>query len=208
VENYKIIAGLGSAGKKSCHAESRRRLAKVMSLSLVLSVMGLVTLAAQEMDGIISPNEYSHKAEFDKGNYILHWKTSANSIAFAMEAKTTGWLALGFEPTRVMKDADMVLGWVDGSGKAFIVDAWSTGTFGPHPEDSSLGGRNDITGFSGSEKNGNTIIEFSRPLASSDKYDHSLPSFGDVKIIWAYGTGDNINQKHRKAGTSVIKLGP
>jgi len=42
-----------------------------------------------------------------------------------------------------MKDADMITGWVQ-DGRVFIVDSYSTGTYGPHPPDKKIGETDDI----------------------------------------------------------------
>jgi hypothetical protein len=103
-----------------------------------------------------------------------------------------------------MKDSDMILGFVK-DGEAIVYDLYSTGNFGPHPPDTELGGSNDILDFGGSEKEGYTIIEFKRELNTGDKYDIQF-SKGKIKIIWAYGSGDNLDLKHSARGYGELDI--
>lgn len=89
-----------------------------------------VTLTAEwSPDGIISAREYS-KAE-TYGNYEIHWRSDDQYIYVGMKAKTSGFVAVGFQPGSRMKNADMVFGFVK-EGEVAIYDMFSTGDFGPH----------------------------------------------------------------------------
>ena len=103
-----------------------------------------------------------------------------------------------------MKDADMVFGFVE-DGQVSVFDLFSTGDFGPHPEDTQLGGTNDIVEFGGSEQNGITSIEFKRELGTNDEYDNSL-SKGSNQIIWSYGPNDDLGSRHTVRGYGEIIL--
>ncbi len=153
-------------------------------------------------DGKISDGEYKFNVELDGDEYILHWRINDNIIKIALEAETTGWVAIGFEPTSKMKDADMVFGWVDSRGEPFILDAYSQGEFGPHPPD----GNDDILTYGGSEKNGKTIIEFERYLTTDDFEDKNIPKDGEFNIIWAVGGDDDFTSSHTNRGYGTIDL--
>ena len=69
--------------------------------------------------------EYNHAAYLDPDeNYKLYWsvKHADKSIHFAAEVKTTGWVGFGISVglTGRMKDADIVIGWVDSKGKPYL----------------------------------------------------------------------------------------
>ncbi|MBN1298446.1 MAG: hypothetical protein JW997_02025 [Actinobacteria bacterium] len=153
-------------------------------------------------DGIISDEEYSGYSDMD--GFEAYWASDSNNIYFAMKAKTVGYLAIGIQPGSMMKDADMVLGFVDSISVA-IYDMYSTGNFGPHPPDIELGGKDDIIDFAGSEQNGYTIIEFKRLLSTGDKYDNDILT-GANKIIWAYGNSDTPDGSHTKRGYGQIEI--
>jgi hypothetical protein len=103
-----------------------------------------------------------------------------------------------------MLNADMMLGFVK-DGKAEAFDQFSTGSFGPHSDDTSLGGTNDIIEFGGKEENGYTVFEFKRALKTSDKYDLGFTR-GNNAIIWAYGTTDSVQIQHMSRGYGEISI--
>ena len=154
-------------------------------------------------DGIISPGEYPAIVK-PHSDYAISWRSDGQFIYVAMQAKTAGFVAVGFKPTQFMMNADMVFGFVK-NGQASIYDMYSTGEFGPHPPDTDLGGTNDIIEFGGKEEGGDTTIEFKRALNTGDKYDQPLLP-GTNKIIWSYGLNDEITQKHVVRGSGEIGL--
>jgi hypothetical protein len=158
--------------------------------------------ASQTLDGIITGDEYEFKVKLDGDNFILHWNSDGDIIQFAMEARTTGWVSIGFEPTVKMKDADMIFGWVEDNGDAFVLDTYSTGEFGPHPPD----GSDDILEYGGTEANGKTIIEFQRFFDTDDPEDKEIKKSGEVKIIWAIGGNDDYTSGHTSRGYGTIDI--
>lgn len=153
-------------------------------------------------DGILGAGEYAKARTY--GNFEIVWSSDDNHIYIGMKAKTTGWVALGIQPGFMMKDADMVLGFVK-DGRAMVTDEFGTGAYGPHRPDTELGGSNDITEYGGREENGYTIIEFKRALNTGDRYDHQLVR-GLNKIIWAFGGIDEFTLKHTQRGYGEIDL--
>ena len=173
------------------------------SLNIFYSKPGTPTL-----DGIIIQGEYDHKAVFSSGSYELHWKVLGEIIRMAIVGRTSGWVAIGLSPTMMMKDADMIGGWVDSGGKAGIIDCYSTGPNGPHPTDQSLSppGTYDIIEYGGSESAGTTTVEFTRLLRTGDRYDHDIPANGTLSFIWALGSGDDFNFQHLDRGYGTINI--
>ena len=155
-----------------------------------------------EPDGVLGDNEYLGEVQYR--DYELRWATDGEYVYFGIRVKTDGWVALGLNPSSRMKDADMIVGAVDG-GQVIISDEFSTGTIGPHRADTELGGTDDITKYGGSEQGGYTIIELSRRLDTGDSYDSPLAP-GTVTIIWAYGTSDDTGKQHSSRGTGEITL--
>ncbi len=150
------------------------------------------------LDGVISQDEYSYSQSTEDGKFILYWEpTDENTIFFAMQALTTGYMSIGINPSQRMKDADMYFGWVDSNGSVFMIDAFAVDDMGTHPPDTELGGTNDILDYNGSENAQTTIIEFKRLIVSPDsEYDNAIPMVGEIPIIWAYGTSDNFEVHH------------
>lgn len=163
------------------------------------------TAAVPILDGTIGRDEYGAMMTFGGGKFKLYWSVDGDEIYFGLQGETTGWVALGLQPTRAMQDADMLMGWVDG-GRASVLDAFSTGAFGPHPPDTDLGGSSDILDFAGSERNGITTIELKRKLSTRDQYDRAVATQGTMNIIWAVGRSDDYLTKHADAGSGVINM--
>ena len=103
-----------------------------------------------------------------------------------------------------MLNADMIFGFVK-DGQVQIFDLFSTGSFGPHPQDTELGGTNDILAFGGKEASGFTIVEFARALKTGDTKDNELLK-GNNQIIWAYGSTDSLDIQHSSRGYGQITI--
>jgi len=156
-------------------------------------------------DGVISAGEYSKNLTIMGGRYIVRWRNDDKDIYMALEGRTDGYVAIGFEPTQEMKDADMVMGWVSGDNVT-VLDLFSTGNYGPHPPDEELGGRNDILEFGGSESNNVTLIEFKRMMDTGDQFDKSFKPGQTVNIIWSMSSSDSLAVRHRERGEAMISL--
>jgi hypothetical protein len=149
-------------------------------------------------DGVISAGEYDRQATMSDGRMVVYWKTDGDTLYMGLWGQATGWVAIGLEPTTAMKDADMILGYVSG-GKVTILDQYATGTFGPHPSDTELGGTYDIIGAGGSESGGVTVIEFSRKLTTGDRFDKALTPGTTVRFIWSMADADDPTVQHNVA---------
>lgn len=176
---------------------------KGMSLLVCLFLI-TSAISAQKADGIVEQNEYEASGALGNGEYQFYYTIRGDSIDFAMRAKTRGWVAVGFDPVQVMEEADMIFGWVDDeSGSSEIVDAYSTGVYGPHPRDEELGGRNDLLSAAAAQEGEWTTVEFSRRLETGDRYDKGIPK-GPLDIIWAFGYEDDFDSMHSGAGSAGI----
>ena len=54
--------------------------------------------------------------------YTLYWNfsTADQTIAFAVKAKTNGWVGFGVSPNGAMVNSDVVIGWVNEEGQIFL----------------------------------------------------------------------------------------
>ena len=54
--------------------------------------------------------------------YTLYWgfDVKAETIRFAVNVRTSGWVGLGLSPTGGMPNSDVVIGWVNNEGQAFL----------------------------------------------------------------------------------------
>jgi outer membrane protein assembly factor BamB len=155
-------------------------------------------------DGVVSEGEYSRNLSLSGGKYIVHWKNDAENLYMALEGRAEGFVAIGFEPTQAMKDADMVMGWVS-RGEATVLDLYSTGIYGPHPPDEDLGGTDDLLESGGAEFDGWTVIEFKRKMDTGDEFDKVLKPGQTVDIIWSMSGSDSLAIRHN-AGRGTARL--
>jgi hypothetical protein len=164
----------------------------------------LQTVAADWVpDGAISDGEYAQKMILSNGVFEVCWKNDAETLYMAIKGDTEGWVAVGFEPEVWMKDADMIIGWVD-DGEVSAIDAYSTGNYGPHPADTDLGGTEDLLEFGGSEKDGFTVIEFSRKMDTGDQFDKAFESGQTVSMIWGTSDWNDLEERHREDGKGEL----
>ena len=163
---------------------------------------------AATLDGAISPREYDHKSSFSGGDFELHWKVTGDTIRMALVGRTSGWVAIGLQPSIMMKDADMIVGWVDAKGRPGILDSHAPEVTGLHPPDTSFSppGTNDILEYGAAQTGGTTTVEFTRFLKTQDRYDNAIPSNGTLAFIWALGPDDDFNSKHMKVGYGTINI--
>jgi hypothetical protein len=162
-------------------------------------------------DGIIGQHEYSHKIVAmapSKHGYLggtleISWKNDQEYIYIGLNGSSLGWLAIGFEPSAWMKDADIILGQVR-NGKATVLDEYSLGNFGPHIEDRLRGGTDDVIESGGRQKDGCTVLEFKRKLNTGDKFDKVLKVGQNVSIIWAMSDNFDPSFKHDVAYSEAI----
>ena len=156
---------------------------KLVILALTAALALEPVMAEPRLDGRVNPGEYQSSERFENGTVIVSWTLGDSLAWFAISAPAKGWVALGFGAESMMQGADMAIGWVDAAGKAFVLDCFSTGPYGPHPPDIELGGKDNITSFAAIEKDGITTMEFSRPMAASDTSDK--PIVIGQSYIWA-----------------------
>jgi len=146
-------------------------------------------------DGVISEDEYAKSRSLNDGNFVIHWKFADETILIGLETTSSGWAAIGFEPTSRMKDADILLGGTE-NGVPYVFDMFSTGPTGPHPPDTDLGGTFDITEYNAKEQAEGTVVEFSRKTDTGDAYDTVLMPGAEITLIWAHADTDEPLFKH------------
>jgi hypothetical protein len=82
-------------------------------LVLVAAAAQLATCAHNLED------EYRFSAILDDAyGYTLHWNFNLEqqTISFAVNVSTTGWVGFGLSPNGQMPQSDIVIGWVDNDG--------------------------------------------------------------------------------------------
>ena len=85
----------------------------VFLLTFVLPTLGAHDLASK----------YTYRRVLNDdadGSYVLHWRfdISEETIYFAVNVSTTGWVGFGISPNGRMPGSDVVIGWVENDGTA------------------------------------------------------------------------------------------
>jgi len=165
-------------------------------------------------DGIVGESEYSRsmllqspaKQGYSGGEMEISWRNDQEYLYLALNGSTKGWLAIGFEPLEWMKNADIIMASMQAS-KAVALDEYCTGNYGPHVEDTLLGGTSDIVEFAGSKAAGRTVVELKRKLDTGDKFDKAFSPGQAISIIWALSNNSDLSFKHDVAyGEGIMTL--
>ncbi len=165
-------------------------------------------------DGLVGVSEYSRsmllqspaRQGYSGGDMEISWRNNQEYLYLALNGSTDGWLAIGFEPLEWMKNADIVMASVQ-PDKAVAKDEYCTGNYGPHIEDTMLGGTDDILEFAGKKVAGRTVFELKRRLDTGDKFDKAFSPGQAISIIWALSNNPDLNFKHNVAfGEGIITL--
>jgi len=161
---------------------------------ILISIMAF-TLAAQ------NSGEYREQTI---GKMTFGWQVQGEDLFIRVSAPAAGYVAVGFEPTSMMKDADIYIGYVSGS-TVVLEDHFAYKRTG-HKSDVALGGTSNISSIKGNEAGGVTTIEFIRPLDSGDPYDKALVPGQEYNLIFAYSTRDNVTSVHRERYSAKVRL--
>lgn len=79
------------------------------------------------------------RQEVEEEGILLRWKVRGRDLELYLEAPTDGWVAVGFNPSNGMQDANLIIGYVKDE-EMFLRDDFGT-WFSSHDSDASLGGR-------------------------------------------------------------------
>uniref|UniRef100_H3DG29 Monooxygenase, DBH-like 1, like n=1 Tax=Tetraodon nigroviridis TaxID=99883 RepID=H3DG29_TETNG len=121
------------------------------------------------------------------------------SITFELVVNTTGWVGFGLSPNGGMKGSDIVIGGIGPAGRYFA-DYHATGKSMPVVDVVQ-----SYTLVALEEADGQTTVAFQRLLQSCDDQDFHITA-QPVKLIYAYGTTDDIGYHGTRRGTKEVNL--
>ena len=153
----------------------------------------VLVISAQQpvVDGEIKASEYS--LIFNFARMDLYMSRDQQNLTFALEGKTTGWVAIGFNEM-LMDDALIFLAYVEG-GKSQLVQQLGVG-HSHQDADLDLLVKHAIL-----EADPKTIFEGKIPINKLLKESQK-----ELKIIIACGEDDNIDSYHAFRQGFTIKL--
>lgn len=163
----------------------------------------LLVLAMPTTPGSCQETAYAHNITLEGMRFC--WEASDGVLHVKLAAKTTGWVGVGFNATKKMLNANIIIGYVK-DGEAKVADHFGT-TARQHRSDTKLGGKEHITGITGKEENGTTEIRFAIPLDSGDAKDGALTLDSNTTVLLAYGSGrDSFRSRHKFSATLKVNL--
>lgn len=163
----------------------------------VINKSGIYTI--KNMTGTFQSKEkdFTITITLDKKKQVWH---------IVMSAKTTGWLAIGFDRTIVMKNSEIIFGYVSGTNQ-LLSHQYGTSWFTHKPIAKLVKNYKPIlTLISTQETNGQTTIEFERPVKTHGKYYKNLNPKKIIDLLYAYGEKDLSVKKHKKHSRGIIKI--
>jgi hypothetical protein len=179
-----------------------------LRINLLLFLMFLSVFSCTKQNPAVVDIEDGYK-RIDFKNMSMSWKIEHDIITMKLGAKTTGWVAAGFDPQSKMKGADLYIGYVKG-GKPYCFDHYGINRFFHKADDTlkagGVRGANSILTVSGSEVDGYTTIVITRKLDTGDPLDKVLRSGKTVRLLLACGHDDDITARHAKREGFDIKL--
>ncbi|XP_022123223.2 MOXD1 homolog 1 [Pieris rapae] len=148
---------------------------------------------------------WAHSERLDEnGDVLLRWVNSDSSITFRLEARTRGYVGLGFNSGRNMRGADLVVAWVDDRhGNAQLLDCHGL-TFEDRAVTDEVQNYELISGY---QNDTHTTLEFRRQLDTCDKQDFIIGE-DTTQILWALGSegSDGELPRHMHSGTRPLRL--
>ena len=174
----------------------------------LMALSGLLLLASGCGDDATGPSGNEGWKSYTAGGMEIQWRVTENQtvLQVKLSAPTTGWVAVGFDPTVMMKDANFIIGYVQG-GTGYIRDDFGTGAT-THQADTTLGGTSDVTLLGSGETGSTTTIEFSIHMNSGDEYDSALVQGSTHTFLLAYGPngGDDFGTPHQFVQAVALEL--
>jgi len=154
-------------------------------------------------DGVVNEGEYPNMTEVV--GVQVHWYNDTEELHVGLVSPGKGFVAIGFDPVRRMEGANIILGYVK-DGKVVTRDDYGVSQTG-HAEDTRRGGEDNVLLAAGRESDKGTVIEFSIPLDSGDKFDKILlPGETYGIIVSFHTTSDSFRTRHSQRGWGQITL--
>lgn len=187
----------------------RTIIAIIASLLLIVSAFSSFAQGSQELAPSERPQALraaGFAVQETREGFVFAHQVSGNNVRVFVEAPTTGWIATGFDPTNMMKDANIIIGYVR-DGDPVIRDDFGLSIIS-HGPDSSVGGTDDVELVEWDESEGRTSFLFEIPLSTGTPGDRPLVPGRSYRVIWAFAPNgrDNFTAPHLRRGSIEITL--
>lgn len=182
----------------------KKRLAVYVLLFILLAGVSLTAntqdINYPEVDGVFNSDEYENTMYVEDLEMEIGWLIRDENLIFAVKSQGKGWLAAGFNPTTMMRNANIIIGDVKEDGSLVIEDHFGVANTG-HRADNE----NNILQAVGIENEEGTVLEFVIPLNSGDDMDRVLEVGQEYKVILAYHmSNESLKIRHSNRGSVNI----
>lgn len=158
----------------------------------ILYLINVLILSFVESSGepLFTPSEdytFSLNADdSDELQYRLYWKVlGKDEIQFEIHCRAVGWVGFGLSPNGGMAGSDIVIGWVDSKGEAYLKDTHAVGKQAPIVDSIQNWDLLDA-----SEKKGYTMLKIKRKLHTCDEKDDFDIKLETQRLIFAWSDQD------------------
>ena len=172
------------------------------SAALLVCAASLPLTAAN--DSAVATAKETPYTTVKAGKFTFAYKVDGANLCARVTYPTKGWVAVGFNPTSMMKGANMIMGALV-NGKTVSSDEYGVSDVS-HKPDTAIGGKNNILSADCKQANGVTEFSFTIPLDSGDPKDVKLSVGAKVKVIFAAGATANFKDKHIDVEKKTITL--
>eukprot|EP01084_Bolivina_argentea_P203172 347041_1 len=139
-------------------------------------------------------DEFDHFSYLDDDDdYCLYWTPYPDDcyIEFGLEVSTSGWVGIGISLTGAMNPADVVIGWVDEDGQAYLVNAHTIGKQTPIPFTDQNGIKLIDAWQQDDDGTEKTYLRFEKELFPASYRENSIDiQLGTTRVIYAWNEDD------------------
>ena len=139
----------------------------------------------------------------------MSYTVDGDEIYFGIEAKASGWVAIGIDPddpaTTRHRGADIYMGsYSTSSSTTNHADKYAASSE-DLKTDTSNGGTDDMLSYSAQQNSSWTTFEFNRKLVTGDSRDKNIIPDEGMVVMWAYHrSNDNFGEHHTSNGYTYI----
>lgn len=170
------------------------QLAEVLLLAAVFSCRRLASHGWQQ------------EAKLDEhGDVRMYWTADVkkNVLLVEIQGRTLGYVAMGISVTGTMKNADLLIGYVDHLGTAHVIDYWADKN-GPPIKDESQ----DWKLLTGRQNETHTMVRVRRPITPNTRDDINVVD-EPTWILWAWhphDPGEDLQLSYHKGNRGAKQL--
>ena len=173
----------------------------IIFFALFYSVVFCGDSTSQSSPAVREENEFT---VVNAKKFVFSYKVDGDNLVARISYPTAGWVAVGFNPVKMMQGANFVIGSVIGD-KTVISDEFGATKYS-HAPDTAHGGKYDVVNGSVVSEKGVMTMSFTIPLRSGDDKDVVLEKGKPIKVIFAAGKKPDLGKKHSVLAKTTITL--